>query len=147
MAFQGHYIGYGDLEVMLKATDHCGAVYANCIFESSPAQPQTGMDYCTTIIQVSRIEGEIVHYWRWKIATILRLATGEPFYAEESRRAQIAEESAWTAVKSWLGEQTGMIEAAIAMPRSMNHLGGERPAFINYEKTTARYSLREASHA
>ncbi len=146
MAFQGHYIGYGDLEAMLEETDHASDVYANCIFESSPAQPQTGMDYCTTIIQVSRINGEIVHYWRWKIATILMLASGEPFSAEESRRARIAGESAWTAIKGWLGENTRMIEAAVSMPKNMNHLGGEKPTFLGYEKATSQYALRQASH-
>jgi len=146
MSFHGHYIGYGDLEKMLEATTHCGNVFANCIFESSPAQPQIGMDYCTTLIQVSRIDGEVVHFWRWKIATVLRLATGEPYSAEDSRRARIAGESAWDAVKDWLGEKTTMIEAAVAMPRNMNYPGGECPAFLDYDKNTYRYVLREVSH-
>ena len=147
MSFQGHFIGYSDLEAMLNATDHCGDVFANCISEKSPTQPQTGMSFSTMMIQVARIDGEIVHYWRWTIATILTLASGEPFDAQESRRARIAGNSAWAGIKSWLEERTRVVEAAISMPKNMNHMGGEQPAFIRYEKSTDSYVLREVSHA
>lgn len=143
MSFQGHFVGYSDLEKLFEATSHCGDVYADCIFESNPAQPQTGMDYCITMIQVSRIDGEIVHFWRWKVAAILRLATGEPFDVEESRRARIEGETAWNAIKDWLKEKTRVVEAAVAMPKNMNYLGGECPAFLSYEKRTYRFVLRE----
>ncbi len=148
MSFQGHYIGYADLEKMLGATSHCGDVHANCIFESSSAQlAQMGMDSCSTIIQVSRIDGEIVHYWRWNIATVLLLASGEPFDSEKSRRAHIAGDSAWSAVLSWLNTKTRVIESASSMPKNMNHLSGEQPVFLEYQSETAQYHLREGTHA
>lgn len=147
MAFQGHYIGFNDLEKMLEAIQPHGNVYANRIFESSPTQlAQMGMDTCTTIIQVSRIEGEVTYYWRWKIASVLLLASGEPFDPDKSRRARIAGESAWSAVRDWLEKNAfpvKVIEAASSLPKNLNFLGGEQPAFLSYEKTTARYSLLE----
>lgn len=147
MAFQGHYIGYDDLEKMLESTQHYGVVYANCIFESSPSQlAQMGMDNCSTMIQVSRIQGEVTHYWRWKIASILLLATGEPFDPDKSRRARIAGESAWSVVRNQLERFAPgqVIEAASSMPKNLNFLGGEQPAFLSYEQATARYSLLES---
>lgn len=150
MAFQGHFVGYDDLEKMLEATHHYGDVYANCIFETSPSQlVQMGMDNCSTIIQVSRIQGEVTHYWRWKVASVLLLATGEPFDPDKSRRARIAGESAWSAVRDQLERFASgqVIEAASSMPKNLNFLGGEQPAFLSYEKATGRYSLQESALA
>ena len=147
MAFQGHYIGFNELEKMLDAIQPHGNVYANCIFESNPAQlAQMGMDTCSTIIQVSRIEGDVTYYWRWKIASVLLLASGEPFDPQKSRRARIAGESAWPAIHDWLKKKVfpiRVIEAASSMPRNMNFLGGDQPTFLSYDPTTARYSLRD----
>lgn len=148
MAFQGHYIGFNDLEKMLEATHHCGDVYANCIFENSPAAHlvQMGVENCSTIIQVSRIQGEVVHYWRWKIASLFLLASGEPFDHQKSKRAQIAGETAWPAVHHWLEKKVfpgQVIEAASSMPKNLNFLGGDQPTFLSYDPATAQYTLRE----
>ncbi len=144
MSFQGHYIGYGSLEKMLEETDRCGKLYANYIFETSQAQPtQMGMEYCSTLIQVARIDGEIVHYWRWKVAVVLIIASGEPFDPEKSRRARIAGDSAWPGVLSWLNSNASVVEANISMPKNMTYIDGEKPAFLDYETGTARYQLRE----
>ena len=141
MLFQGHYIGYSGLEKMLEETSRCGSIYAHCIFETS--RVQMGMDYCATVIQVSRVDSGIVHYWRWKVAGVLMVASGEPFDPEKSRCARIAGESAWPGVLSWLNTQARVIEATVSMPKNMNYIEGKKPTFLNYETATARYFLRE----
>ena len=146
MTFQGHFVGYGNLEEMLDATKSCGHVYADCIIERSPTQ--TNIEYCSKIIQVSRIDGQIVHYWRWKVAMVLMIVPEQqPLDPEKAQRAHIATDSAWPAILSWLGEKTEMIRATTSMPKNMNHLEGQQPAFLDYEEKTGRYSLCEKSDA
>ena len=145
MSFQGHFIGYGDLEKLIAATHDCGTIFSNCIVESSPTQ--MGMENCSSVIQVARIEGEIVHYWRWKIATVLMFAPGQAMDEEKDRRVRNASESAWPIILKWLGEKGTVIEASISMPRDLKYLEGQRPSFLDYEKETSLYRLREENHA
>ena len=145
MSFQGHYVGYGDLEKMLQATSNCGDIFSDCFIETSPAQ--MGMEYCSSIIQAARVDGEIVHYWRWKIATVLMVAPRQAFDDAVERRATAAIDSAWPIVQRRLGEKARVLEALVAMPKDLKFLDGQKPAFLDYDKETACYSIREGSHA
>ena len=145
MSFQGHFVGYAELEKMVAATSDFGNIFANSVIENIPAQ--MGMENCSSIIKVARIDGEIVHYWRWKIATVLMFAPGQAMDEEKDRRVRSASESAWPIILKWLGEKGTVIEAAISTPKDLKYLEGQRPAFLHYEKETSVYHLREDNHA
>lgn len=145
MTFHGHHIGYDSLEKMIEATEHCGTIFANCVVESSATR--LGMECCSTIISVARIEGDLVHYWHWKIAEVLMLTPSKPIDEEFERRATVAIDTAWPAVRDWLAGKGNLTQASVALYKELKYLDGDRPTFMQYERETARYSLREESHA
>jgi hypothetical protein len=144
MSFEGHYLGFGSLETLLKETG-AGKLYADCLSTSEPAQ--MGLENRNSFIQVACLDADTTCFWRWPLASVLYSSSG-PMDDEKAQRASAASDSAWPAILEWLKAQgCRVIEACPAFPRGRNYLDGQRPEFLEHDPKTGRYSLKEAIHA
>lgn len=138
----GHFVGYGSLETLLEqaALIHPAAVFADSFSLSSTTQ--MGLESHRTFIQVSFLDGDVTHYWRWMIATELFTSHGEAFDLERSKRAASAIRSALDAISKHLTTTIhGFIPAVSAMPKDFLLVEGSRPSFLFYKSEDATYEL------
>ena len=146
--YAGHFVGYGTLEgLMEQAENQRAALFAESFSLLDPSS--AGLEKQRAIIQVSFLDGEVTHYWRWTIASNLFTPQGEALDPKRAERAQSAADSAWALVKDHLmksGRQ--VIRAVTAMPRDLVLIDGARPNFLDYQSEQAVFvSSSEVSHA
>jgi len=136
--FNGHFVGYGQLEAWAEAVSMLEPVYASLISESNTGD--YGIRYERAVILCAQPQGEIVHYCRIPVASIEWIAD-QPLTQNHEQRIERAEQ-AKKIVRDWLRAQGFVVrEAAVAFPRDFRLLEGGA-GFLQYNQKRG-YTLAE----